>query len=452
MKFVRRLRLPDTIPFSPARWPFFYGFWIVLCGILGILMSAPGQTIGVAVFTDYLIEALNVSRLQLSLAYMVGTIGSSLVIVRAGRLIDLIGARSVAAAASLFLGCVLLYLSRVDIIAESLRIGPLEPFGVAVALVSVTFGFLLLRLMGQGVLTLSSRTMVMRWFDELRGRVSAVVGLAISVLFAGSPLVFDTLIGQLGWRGTWVALGALTGIGFTIFILVFFRDTPEGAGLVPDGKCRGIYNEDGSPIETEVQWTEHEARRTYTFWVFNIGLAMFSMISTAVAFHVVSIFETAGLSRGEAVSIFLPGAVVAVVVNIAAGWLGDWKPFRYKLKYILMALIAGQILLSVGVLVLSGMAGKTLIIVGNGVSGGIFGMLSNVVWPRYFGRRHLGAISGANMAYLVFFSAVGPSIYGWSETVFGGYGVSAVLTMSIAAVLFVLAFRADLPVRPAETK
>jgi hypothetical protein len=35
-------------------------------------MSIPGQTMGVSVFTDILIEKLGISRLNLSLTYMVG--------------------------------------------------------------------------------------------------------------------------------------------------------------------------------------------------------------------------------------------------------------------------------------------------------------------------------------------------------------------------------------------
>jgi MFS transporter, OFA family, oxalate/formate antiporter len=67
-----------NIPFSPAKWPFFYGWVIVFAGIVGIIMSIPGQTIGVSVFTDHLINALDISRVNLSMAYMTGTIMSGL--------------------------------------------------------------------------------------------------------------------------------------------------------------------------------------------------------------------------------------------------------------------------------------------------------------------------------------------------------------------------------------
>ena len=77
-----------NVPFAAARWPFFYGWMILVWGTVGVLMSMPGQTIGVSVFTEPLLEALQLTRDQLSLAYMAGTIGSSFLLPWAGSLYD----------------------------------------------------------------------------------------------------------------------------------------------------------------------------------------------------------------------------------------------------------------------------------------------------------------------------------------------------------------------------
>src|SRR6056297_3198037 len=99
--------IPDTKPFHPKRWPFYYGYWIAVCMIVGTMFSAPGQTIGVSVFTDFLIDNLGVNRLSISTAYMIGTIISSFLVGYAGILLDRVGIRPVAAFASLGLGLVL---------------------------------------------------------------------------------------------------------------------------------------------------------------------------------------------------------------------------------------------------------------------------------------------------------------------------------------------------------
>ena len=68
---------PDR-PFAPRRLPFFYGWWIAVVATLGVLMSIPGQTMGVSVFTDDLLKVTGLSRLGLSNTYLVGTIVAGL--------------------------------------------------------------------------------------------------------------------------------------------------------------------------------------------------------------------------------------------------------------------------------------------------------------------------------------------------------------------------------------
>ena len=102
-------------PFDVRRLPFYYGWVIWGFSALGILISIPGQTMGMAVFTDYLIEALHLSRTQLSMAYLIGTVGSSLFLTRAGRWYDRLGGRVTMAAASAGLAIMVLFLSLIHI-------------------------------------------------------------------------------------------------------------------------------------------------------------------------------------------------------------------------------------------------------------------------------------------------------------------------------------------------
>ena len=81
-------------PFNPAKTPFFYGWVIWLLSVLGFLISIPGQTMGMAVFTDPFLEAFGMTRTELSLAYLFGTIVSSFFLTAAGRWFDLYGGLS----------------------------------------------------------------------------------------------------------------------------------------------------------------------------------------------------------------------------------------------------------------------------------------------------------------------------------------------------------------------
>lgn len=66
--------LSPDFPFAPRRLPFFYGWVIVGVATLGVVMSIPGQTMGVSVFTDHLIRVTGLTRLELAYTYLVGTL------------------------------------------------------------------------------------------------------------------------------------------------------------------------------------------------------------------------------------------------------------------------------------------------------------------------------------------------------------------------------------------
>ena len=112
----RSLPLPIAAqwPFDVRRFPFYYGRVILVLSTLGFLMSVPGQTMGMGVFTESFIDAFHLSRTQLSIAYFFGTLGSALFLTRAGRLYDRVGARSMLVGSSLVLGLVVTSFATID--------------------------------------------------------------------------------------------------------------------------------------------------------------------------------------------------------------------------------------------------------------------------------------------------------------------------------------------------
>ena len=114
---ARRLR--NDWPFPASKTPFFYGWVIAVLSTLGFLFSVPGQTMGMAVFAEAFIEVTGLSRTELSLAYMLGTISSALFLTRAGRFYDEYGPRLVLVSASLLLGASVVFISLVDVMSQS---------------------------------------------------------------------------------------------------------------------------------------------------------------------------------------------------------------------------------------------------------------------------------------------------------------------------------------------
>jgi MFS family permease len=400
-------------PFDVRRVPFFYGWVIWLVSTVGFLVSVPGQTMGMAVFTDPFIDAFDLSRTQLSFAYLIGTIGSAVLLTRAGRWYDKMGARVMIVASSVALGVFVLLISSIDLIATwIIALTGLKFASVSFAL--ILLGYFGVRFSGQGILTSASRNVLLVWFEKRRGLVSGVRGVFVSLGFSLAPLLLALMIDDFGWRGALWVLAASVGVGFAFLALLLTRDTPESCGLRADG---------GLAVEAHVVQLNDpniraaEARRSPVFWIYAAGLSMHALFGTAVTFHIVAIFAEAGRGRDEAFGYFFPQAIVSLSVNLLASWFADKAPLKPFLIVMLIAFITG----AVGLLNLDSNAGYWLLVVGFGAGGGLWGVLSNLAFIRYFGRLHLGEISGMNTSLTVFASAIGPALFSIGTDLFGTY-------------------------------
>lgn len=399
---------------NPAKSPVFYGYVVLIIGSVGIYCSIPGQTIGVSVFTDPVKDALGLSRNQFSNAYMIGTIMSSLVIGRAGIWFDKYGARYVAFFAALTLG-IALFLCSWSVHMSHFIQQFLDLDTWIVPFIVMTLLFFVLRFAGQGVLTMASRNMIMIWFDKNRGKVNSISSVAISFGFSSSPLWVDALIEGNGWQGAWRILG----IGLMVFcVLVYFlyKNSPEEHGLLPDGAKEIVATNTTTPLARK-QFTLQEAKGTRAFWMYGLILAFNSFFITGLTFHVVSIFASEGFPKEDAISIFLPASVVAVTISTIFNILSDYL----HLKLYLYLMIFGGIIASIGFLFLSTAVGIPFLVAGFGIMGGFFAVLHAIAWPRFFGRAHLGAITGKVMSFLILASALAPSIFSLCFSTFDSY-------------------------------
>ena len=421
---------PDS-PFSSkpggrfiVRLPFFYGWVVLAAATIGVIVSIPGQTIGVSVFTDFLLQALGLERMQLSLAYLLGTLGSAALLSSAGKLYDRWGARLLGIAAALILAAVLLYLSR---LATS-------PGGIA-AFTCIALSFFILRFSGQGVLTLVSRNMAMKWFDRRRGLANAFLGVSTAFGFSLAPRVLDGFIAAWEWRGAFKMLAVICAV-FSGFAFLVYREQPDRYGLIPDGKLHSSSLKARRVLShPERDYTLRQALRTRVLWIYTLTLFLSGLVFTAFTFHVVSIFQCSGLSRERAVSIFLPASVVAVGFQVLGSYLSDFV----KLQYLCLFQLVGILLASTGLFFLGPGWPTILIVLGNGTIQAMFSINVALAWPRYFGLSHLGQISGFAMAWVTAGSAIGPYLYSALLKLGHGYASGAVFSFTAAVGLFVFA-------------
>ncbi len=433
-----KLRLNKS-PFDPRKVPFFYGWVILAASTLGVLASAPGQTSGVSTFTDYLLEAIGISRDQISTAYMIGTIASSLILTFAGKIYDRYGARWVGMGTSLLLAGVLVLLSQSDRIILVFA-GKESPAYTGLAIAVLVFFFFMLRFSGQGVLTMVSRNMLMKWFIARRGLVNGISSLFVSLGFSVAPLSFDLLIQGTSWRMAWLLMALAIGIFFTIFVFLFFRDNPEDLNLVPDGEKHANKKKDVI-IKPFKQFTLKEARQNATLWLFALPLAVYALYVTGFTFHLVSLFGEAGISRDDALKIFIPMSFISVTLALVGGWISD----RIKLRYLLYVLLGAELLALICLAQMDHGIFYYGFIIGSGIVSGIYNVLMAVTWPRYYGREHLGKITGFVMSLIVFGSAFGPILFSLSLSRFGTYSCGIYLLAFFVLLLSIFSYKARNP-------
>lgn len=393
---------PCAVPDAPIRSrtiersPIYYGWVVLAVGTLGLMMTTPGQTVGVSVFLDPIIDDLGASRTDVSLLYTLGTLAGAAALPWVGRSIDRRGPRLAVAwiAAGLALACV--YMATVT------------------SLPALAFGFVLLRGLGQGSLSLVSLHVINVWFVRRRALAVGMTGIGMSLAIAGFPPLIEALIGAFGWRVAYAMLGALVAATILPLGIAFYRGHPERFGQRPD--ARAVPGAAPDPV-VEPSFTAAQARRTSAFWLLGGSVAMLSALGTGLIFHHFDVMSARGIDRAAAAAVFAPFALVIAATNLGAGALIDRVDARVPV--VAMLVLQASCLAAATVVV-----GATLPLYGVllGITQGLMGVVSGSLFARVFGRAAIGGIKGTAQTLSVAGAAAGPLLLALGAPLLGGYG------------------------------
>ena len=389
----------------------FVGWRIAILATITAAMTGPGQTIGVSVFVDPLINDLDLTRSQVSTAYLIGTLLGALALPSVGRWVDRTGARRAMTMIGLAFGTALVAMSGVQ------------------GFVTLAAGFTVIRLLGQGSLFLVSTVSVMHWFQRKRGLVFGVMLTAASGLMSLAPVLLNLAIEAYSWRTAWILAAVavwLIVVPIGIFGIV---DKPADIGQYPDG--------DSAPAMTAAaeslprSHSRREAVGETRFWLLSVTVATTSMLFTALSFHQISILGEAGLSSTEAATMFLPQVVGAIMAGLLVGALSDRIPVRFLLA-MSMALLTTALLL---IQVVEPGWQVVLYAVTLGAAAGAQQPLAATVLPRWFGLANIGAIQGLSTFIGVAASAIGPVGLSLARAWADGYSSATLILATIPLVV-----------------
>lgn len=407
---------------------FYYGWVIVCIAAFGSFFSGPGQTYSNSVFIDEYIKSFGWTRTEISSLYSIATLCSGILMMYMGRLVDRLGQRKMMVVVSILLGVACFFNS----------------FVVNTWMMAI--GFFLIRLFGQGSMTLIPNTLVPQWFIQKRGRAMSFLALGGTASAAFFPLANAWLIDKTSWQVTWQIWGVLLIVLFAPVAFFVVRNRPEDIGLHPDGKpiIKTTNSNEKDKIMTygqEVDWTLQEAMRTKTFWAVLICVGIPALVNTGITFHLLSIFGENQLSPHLAATVLSLMAIIGFPISFISGFILE----KVKTNVLLILVFVLEV---ATLFILTNVNSFTLGIFFGvlwGIGGGIERITLNIVWSNYFGRKYLGSISGIAMMVMVIGSACGPLPLGVGFDTFQSYNESLLLLMIFPIIGIVSAILAKKP-------
>ena len=407
----------------------YYGWVVLLVAAAAMVGTLPGRTQGLGLVTEPLLADLGISRVDYAQLNLWATLIGSVFAIGIGRFVDRLGTRAVLTTVAIVLGLIVIVMSSVQTM-----------WALAIA-VTLTRGF------GQSALSVISLAMVGQWFVRRIDIAMAIYSIVMSIGFMIAFPVVGSMVQSIGWRAAWMWIGvALIAVLAPLSWLVVRRD-PESIGQVPDGStARGSGGPSGLPTAADGGSTWQEALATPAFWTFSIGAALYGLVASGIGLFNESILD----ERGFDANVYYQTLVVTALTALAGNFGGGWLAMRMHLSTLLAVSL---FVLALGVAALPHVSTFMHVMIwatAMGLGGGLVMVLFFSVWPRVYGRKHLGRIQGAAQAMTVVASAVGPLLLAWCVELTGSYSGMFNILAAVIGIVAMSALITPIPMATAD--
>jgi MFS family permease len=410
--------------FSAVSGQMFYGWVILAVASLIMFGTGPGQSHLIGLFFDPISQELGLSRTSIAFAYGSATLVAALALPRMGRLVDRHGPASLLSIIAFGLGAFAIL------------------FSFATSWIYLAIGFAGLRFLGQGSLMLNCSNMAAQWFDKKRGFALGLMSLGFPISIALHPPIVQWLIDTVGWREAWIWLGISTWIMLIPPILLFLYSKPSDVGLRPDGEAALAADRVAPPV---AGYTKAEALRMPPFYLIIAGMSSLSMLVTSLHVEYTGILKSHGLDAQTAATMFTVSGISAAICMPIVGRMLD--VFQTKWMYFGGLLVMSASLFSITMV--GGLSSAIVFAVIFGLNNAITMTFVGYLWPRYFGRKHLGSIQGTGQMIMIIGASLGPLPLGYALDTWGSYDgmlqVMAMIPLVISVIVAVLMPHPKLP-------
>ncbi len=374
---------------------------MLLLAAAAMVGTLPGRTQGLGLVTEPLIAELRIGRVEYAQLNLWATLIGSVFAIGIGRFIDRLGTRVVLTIVALALGTVVVMMSGV------------QSFWALAVAVTLTRG------LGQSALSVVSLAMVGQWFVRRIDLAMAIYSIVMSSGFMIAFPVVGSIVQSSGWRAAWLMIGvALIAVLAPVSWMVLRRSPESSPGA-------------STTFADGATW--QEALSTPAFWLFAIGAALYGLVASGIGLFNESILAERGFGPNVYYQTLVVTALTALAGNFGGGWLAMRMSLPTLLSISLFVLALGLAALPHVTTIVHVMLWATAM----GLGGGLVMVLFFSVWPRVYGRKHLGSIQGAAQAMTVLASAVGPLLLAWCVDLTGSYAAMFnILAVAIGLTAF----------------
>jgi len=219
--------------------------------------------------------------------------------------------------------------------------------------------------------------------------------------------------------------------------VLFVRRAPEDLGLPVDGVPGGATvsaaaSARSARLATTVDWTSGQAIRTPAFWMILGGLAVSGLALNGTLVHRVAFWGDEGMSPALVALGIAMDPFTVIFSALAFGAIAE----RVKMSHLGLVGGGGWALSMLPMIFATSHAGSILgHSIAWGLAAGAYITVSNLIWPNYFGTKHLGKIRGISFPVAIGASGLGAPLFGYLLD--AGLGSRVIWTVS--AALFALA-------------
>lgn len=391
-------------------------------GLFAIDIVASLGRYNLAAFLPFIMSDLGWARETISLAQSIAIWLYALFVVLSGVLVDRIGSRKI-----FLIGGVITILGWVLFSAVQ---SPWQLYLYYGVLLSLAVG------MTHYVPVMATTR---KWFRKRAGVVAGITGSAWAV---GNSIFLPVMTGMAdshGWRYTSWILGICFGAVIILCALFIIRDTPESAGLRPDGEVSPPAADPTASVE--VSWDIKRALKTSQFLLLFIAYSIYNIGLNGLVAHVVAWGTDLGSPEATAGIFFTAFAAPWVLGSIAGGWLGD----KYgKGRVMPIGLIIATAAMLYGWLGVHTQQGLMVFAIGVGLGTGLQVPLYVPLLGDLFGRARVGSLFGILTFGYGVIGGWGPLIWATLREATGYYNVAAL----VSVVCYAIAVVAILLVRP----